>query len=121
MAVHGLELAELDAWQREQLMADALEMFADNEEPRIGQQVMDVCDAACDRVLDRDHGEPCLAAFHRGKRVLEGGAGKRLHLRKGVAAGKMRVGAWLALIGDFLRARCGHGFVGRGKEIGLQK
>jgi hypothetical protein len=26
----------------------------------------------------------------------------------------MRVGAGLALIGDFLRARCGHGFVGRG-------
>src|SRR6476619_3458654 len=75
---------------------------------------MDVGDPACDRVLDRDHGEKRVAAFYRGKRVLEGGAGKRLHLRKSVAAGKVRVGAWLALIGDFLRARCGHGFVGRG-------
>src|SRR6476646_10957633 len=90
-------------------MADALEMFANNEQPRIGQQMMDVGDPAGDRVLDRDHGEPCLAALHRGKCVLEGGASKRLHLRKSVAAGKVRVGAWLALIGDFLRARCSHG------------
>ena len=31
VAVHGLELAELDPGQSEQLMADALEMLADND------------------------------------------------------------------------------------------
>ena len=70
--------------------------------------MMDVGDPAGDRILDRDHGELAPRRLHRGKRVLEGGAGKRLHLRKSVAAGEMRVGAWLALIGDFLTLGCGH-------------
>ena len=47
-------------------MADALEMLSDNEQPRIRQQMMDIGDPACDRILDRDHGEKRLAAFHRG-------------------------------------------------------
>ena len=85
-------------------MADALEMLGDDEEAGVGQKMMDVGDAASDRILDGDHGEPRLAAFDRGKRVLEGGAGKRLHLRIGVAAGEMGIGAGLALIGDFLRS-----------------
>ena len=44
-----------------------------------------------------------LAALHRGKRVLEGRAGQRLHVRIGVAAGEMRVGARLALKAILLR------------------
>ena len=73
------------------------------------QQMMDVGDAARHRILDRDHGELGLAALHRGERILEGRAGKRLHVRIGVARGEMRIGARLALKGDFVRTRFGHG------------
>ena len=61
------------------------------------------------RVLDRNHGELGRTGLNRGKRVLEGRAGKRLHARIGVARGQMRVGARLALEGDFVQARFGHG------------
>ena len=90
----------------------ALEMLADDVEAGMRQQVMDVGDAAGHRILDRDHGELGLAVLHRGERVLEGRAGQRLHARIGVARGEMRVGAGLALKGDFV-LRFGHGLKGR--------
>ena len=73
------------------------------------QQVMNVGDAARDRILDGDHGELGLAGLHRGERVLEGRTGKRLHARIGVARGEMRVGAGLALKGDSVLSAFGHG------------
>ena len=85
-------------------MADALEMLGDDEEAGVGQKVMDIGDAAGDRILDRDHGKPRLATFNGGKRILEGGAGKRLHLGISIAASEMGIRAGLALIGDFLRS-----------------
>src|SRR5262245_12884618 len=42
VAVHGLEIAEPDPWQSEQLMADALKMFADDKQSRLRQKMMDV-------------------------------------------------------------------------------
>src|SRR3954454_16395461 len=71
--------------------------------------MMDIGDAAGDRILDRDHGERGVAAFDHGKRVLEGRASERLQGRIGVATGKMRIGAALALIGDLVTLGCGHG------------
>ena len=86
--------------QRHQLVAHAQEVLADDVEVGVRQQVMDVGDAAGDRVLDRDHGIARLARLHGGQRVLEGRAGDRLEVGKDLAAGQMRVGAGLALVGD---------------------
>jgi len=93
-----------EALQRvdDELLPDALEMLADDIELRIRQKMMDVGNAAGDRILDWDHGELRRTSLHRGKRVLEGRAWQRRHVRVGVATGQMRVGAWLALEGDFV-------------------
>ena len=108
VAVHRLELGQLDAGKREQLVPHPLEMLGDDVQARMRQQMMDVGDAARHRILDGDHGELGRAALNRGERILEGRAGKRLHARIGVARGEVRIGARLALKGDFVR-RFGHG------------
>ena len=79
--------------------------LADDVQPRGRQQVVDVGDAAGDRILDRDHAEIRRAVLQRGERVLEGRAGQRLVVGKVLDAGDMRIGAGLALIGDRLRRR----------------
>ena len=57
---------------------DRQEVLADDVQPRGRQQMVDVGDAAGDRVLDRDHGELGLALVHRREGILEGRAGQRL-------------------------------------------
>ena len=69
--------------------------------------MMDVGDAAGDRILDRDHAEIGLARGDRGQRVLEGRAGQRLGVRIGLDDGDMGVRARLALECDF--QLLGHG------------
>ena len=96
------------AGRRHQLVAHAQEVLADDVEIGVGQQVMDVGDAAGDRVLDRDHGEARLARLHRLQRVLERRAGDRFEVGKRLAAGEVRVGARLALVDDALGGRFGH-------------
>ena len=111
VAEHALDGLERRAGRRHQLMAHAQEMLADDVEIGVGQQVMDVGDAAGDRVLDRDHGEPRFARLHRLQRVLERRAGDGLEVGERLAAGEMRIGAGLALIDDARRGRlagCGH-------------
>jgi hypothetical protein len=62
--------------------ADRQEVLADDVQAGIRQQMMDVGDAAGDRVLDRDHAEVGLARGSiAAKRVLEGRAGQRLGVR----------------------------------------
>ena len=78
--------------------------------PEVGQQMVDVGDAAGDRVLDRDHGEVGLAVLDRGEAVLEGRAGHRLVVGIDLAAGEVGIGAGLALEHDLLETR--HGFRG---------
>ena len=68
--------------QRQQMMLHALEMFADDVQAGIRHQMMDVGDAARDRILDRDHGELAPPLLHRGEGVLEGSAGERRHAGK---------------------------------------
>ncbi len=53
------------AGRRHQLVAHAQEVLPDDVEIGVGQQVMDVGDAAGDRVLDGDHGEARFARLHR--------------------------------------------------------
>ena len=57
-------------------------MFADEMDARTGEDVMDVGDAAVQRILDRDQRCVDLARVQRGKRVLEGGAGHGLGARQ---------------------------------------
>ena len=121
MAMHRLQLTELRARKCQKLLPDALEMLADDIELRIRQEMMNVGDAAGDRILDRDHGELGFATLHRGERILEGRAWQRLHVRIGIATGEMRVGAWLALEGDFVGSRFGHWCRGQGSTAGLQE
>ena len=84
-----------------ELVAHAQEVLADDVEIGVRQQVMDVGDAAGDRVLDRDHGvaarrptSPPRARPRRWRRRRPRRSGK------GLAAGEVRVGAGLALVGD---------------------
>ena len=63
--------------------------------------MMDVGDAAGDRILDRDHAEIGLARGDRRQRVLEGRARQRLGVGIGLDDGDMGIGARLALECDF--------------------
>ena len=53
--LHGLDVLERRALDPEQVHLDAEEMLADDLEAAFGQQVIDVSDAAIERVLDRHH------------------------------------------------------------------
>ena len=57
VAFHGLDVGELGAARRHQLVMDRQEPFADDEQAGLRQQMMDIGDAAGDRVFDRDHAE----------------------------------------------------------------
>ena len=87
---------------RQQLKMDRQEGLADDVQARGRQQIVDVGDAAGDRVLDRDHAEVGRAVLQRRERVLEGRAGQRLVVGKIFGAGDVRIGAGFALIGDGL-------------------
>ena len=100
MAVHIRQPLQCRALRRHELEADRQEIFADDMQAGGGEEMVDVGDAAGERVLDRDHAERGDAVGDRGQRVLEAGAGQRLHIGIDVAAGDMGVGAGLSLVGD---------------------
>ena len=102
VALHGLDVGELGAARRHQLMTDWQEPFADDKEAGGRQQMMDIGDTARDRILDRDHAEIGLARGDRGQRVFEGRAGHRLGIGIGFGDGDMGIRARLALECDFL-------------------
>ncbi len=97
LAHHGADVFELRALHAQQLMADAQEMFADDIEARFGQQVMDIGDAAVQRILHRNDAEIGIAGAHRFHRVLESGLGDRLHMRQRLARGEIGISARLPL------------------------
>ena len=101
VALHRLDVAELGAARRHQLVMDRQEIFADDEQAGLRQQMMDVGDAAGHRVLDRDHAEVGFPRGDRGQRVLEGRAGQRLGVGIGFGDGDMGIGPRLALECDF--------------------
>ena len=100
MAVDGFDVFEMGAFDAEQIEMDRQEIFADDIEPGGRQQMMDVGDAAGDRIFDRDHGELRRAVRDGRERVFESGAGQGLQFGKDIAAGDVGIGARLALIGD---------------------
>src|SRR5262247_490096 len=81
----------------QQMMVHPLEMLADDMEPRIGHQMMDVGNTAGNRVLDRDHRKPRAAFAHRSKGVLKLGARERDKIGKDAAAGEIGIGSEGAL------------------------
>ena len=97
VAFDGLDVFDGRALHRQQLVPHRHEMLADDVQVRIRHQVVDVGDAAGDRVLDRDHAERRFARRDRGERVLEGRARQRLRVRIDLADREMRVRAGLAL------------------------
>ena len=61
VALDRLDVVELGAFDAEQLVLHRHEMLGDDVQLRIRHQMMDVGDAAGDRVLDRDHAEVGVA------------------------------------------------------------
>src|SRR5499426_4188192 len=103
VAFDRLDVAQPRAAGRHQLIADGQEPFGDDMQARRRHQVVDVGDAAGDRVLDRDHAEVRLAGGDHRQRVFEGRTRHRLAARIGLASGDVRIGARLALKHDLLR------------------
>ena len=97
---------------RHELEMDRQEMLADDVEAGGRQQMVDVGDAAGERILDRDHGELGLALLDRGEAVLEGRAGHGLVVGIDLLAGEVGVGSGLALEHDLLETRHGFGVAG---------
>src|SRR5690606_9025546 len=100
VAVHAADFLALHAWQHHELEMDRQKILARYVEPGLRQKIVNVCDPACNGVLDRNHGQVGLAGFDSVEGVLEGGAGQRLDFRKHVAAGGIGIGPRLALEGN---------------------
>src|ERR1700744_905862 len=62
--------------------------------------MMDIGDAASDRILDWNHAEIDIAGGQRREAILEGRAGHRFMIRIGFAAGEMRIRPRFALEND---------------------
>ncbi len=92
VAVDVGDFADLDALQRHELEADRQEVLADDVEAGLRQQVVDVGDAAGERVLDRDHRIAGFTRFHGGDRILERRTRQRLEL--GIHLVGMRGVSW---------------------------
>ena len=101
--------ASARARQGQEMMVHPLEMLADDVQPRIRHQVMDVGDTAGDRIFDRDHRQPRPALAHRGKGVLELVAGQGRHLGKDLPAGEVGISPGGALKRDRPRRIGGFG------------
>ena len=101
MAVHFLDVGKLRTRYRQQMKFDAQEMFADNAKAGIRQQVVHIGHAACRGVFNGNHGQICLAAFDRLKRVFEGAAGQGFMVGPRLHAGNMGVGTGFTLVGNF--------------------
>src|SRR5208337_977117 len=69
---------------------------------------MDIGDSSSDRILDRNHAEFSGPISDCRQRILECCAGQGFTFGIDVAAGDMGIGAWLALVGDFVD---GHSFL----------
>ena len=107
------DLVELRAFDPQQVDMHPHEGFLDDMQPGLRQHRVDVGDPAIGRVLDRQHRQIGGAGFHRIDRVFEGAAGQRLHLRPGLMAGLVAVGAGLSLERDPVGHVAGFPEVGR--------
>src|ERR1700722_7307409 len=71
LAVETLDAFEGGVLQPQQLMMDGQEMLTHNVQARFRQKMMDVGDAAHQRIFHWDDAEIAITAFYRVDRVLE--------------------------------------------------
>ena len=91
---------------RHQVEVDGHEVLGDDVQAGGRQQVVDVGDAAGERILDRDHRDVGLALLDRGEAILERRARQRLGVGIDLAAGQVRVRPRLALERHQFRLGC---------------
>ena len=100
--LHRFDVLEGRALEAEQVHLDAQEMLAGDEQARFRQQMIDVGDAAIERVFDRHDAIIGLARLHRRDGVLEGQARHRFALGEQRVGRRVAEGAGFALEGDEL-------------------
>ena len=100
MGMNMGQLFNFCARQCQQMMIDALEMFADNKQIGIRQQVMNIGDPAGHRIIDGNHGKLGPTVKNGGKGIFKSMAWQGFHLRVDGPAGKVRIGPGSALEGD---------------------
>jgi hypothetical protein len=91
MAVSHFHGFDRRALHRHQLMLKGQEELADDVQALDRHQMMDVGDAAGDRVFDRDHREIRRAFVHSGERILEGGLVDGFPVWEHFGAGDVRI------------------------------
>ena len=102
VAMHFGGFGDAAARQPEQVEADPQVVLADNVQIGLGEQDVDIGNAAGNGILDRNHCQLGLAVFHHGEGIFEAGARNGFHLGETLHAGHVRVGAGLALVGNLL-------------------
>ncbi len=98
--LHGGDVGKPGALDAEQVHLDAQIVLADDVEAALRQQVVDIGDAAIERVFDRYDAVVGLPVLHGGDGVFEIEAGHRLALGKDCVGRRMAEGAGLALEGQ---------------------
>src|SRR5690606_16826659 len=78
---------------------------ADDMKPAFGQQVVNVGDAAIERIFHRNDGKVGMAGLHGGNGFLEGNAADRFFAGENIGGGGMAESAGLALESDLLGHR----------------
>ena len=111
VAVYMGDVRNLGAGQAQQVVVHPLEVFADDVQAGIRQQVMNVGNPPGHGIFNGDHGQRRLTVADGGEGVLKGPAGQGLHLRAHAAAGQVGIGSGHALEGDGF-AGVGHGGLG---------
>ena len=77
--------------QRQEVMVHPLEMLTNDVKARIRHQMVNIGDAACNRILDRDHRQRGPPLAHRGKGAVELAAWQGRHLGEDATARKIRI------------------------------
>src|SRR5712671_4089090 len=97
LAHYGLDGAKRSPRDGHQLMTNPMKMLAQNIDRRVGQEMVDVGNAAMKGILDRDKSKIHRAFAHGGEGVLERRRSNRLAMGQRLKRGEMRKGAGLAL------------------------
>ena len=100
MAFDRLDVGKRCPLGSEQLVPHRHEMLGDDVQPGVRQKMVNVGDAAGDRIFDRDHAERDFARADRCEGVLEGRARHRFVIRIHVVGGEMGIRSRLALEHD---------------------
>ena len=104
----GLDISQLGSRQGQQAMIHRLEVLADHMQAGLRHQPVDLFHTTGGGVFQRDHGQSCFATLDHKHRFHKGLARLRRQFGVHPAAGKVGVGALMALVGD--GGIGGHGF-----------